>query len=245
MPEHRIGTREEWLAARKELLKVEKERSRHGDAIARMRRALPWVAIEKEYSFQTDEGAKTLAELFAGRSQLLVYHFMFGYGDRVDEQNPGCTGCTFVADHFDAAVPHLNARDVTLAAESIARLDQLRRYKERMGWRFPWASSLGSDFKYDFGAAFTEEQQRDGAEYNFRHTDDPGQQAPGLSAFALEDGVVYHTYSTYGRGVEQLMGTYAYLDLAPLGRQEDRPGSSASWWRRHDEYEHALGPAQA
>ena len=238
MLEHRIGNREEWLVARKEVLRLEKDHSHRGDEIARLRRELPWVAIEKPYSFQTEEGAKTLAELFAGRSQLLVYHFMFGYGDRVDEQNPGCTGCSFVADHFDAAVPHLNARDVTLAAESIAPLQQLRLYKERMGWRFPWVSSLGSDFKYDFGAAFTEEQQRTGAEYNFQHTGDPGQQAPGLSAFGLEDGVVYHTYSTYGRGVEQLMGTYAYLDLAPIGRQEEGPESSASWWRRHDEYEH-------
>ena len=191
------------------------------------------VLVEKQYRFHTDEGTKTLSELFGGRSQLLVYHFMFGYGDRVDERSPGCTGCSLVADHFDAAVPHLNAR-ATLIAESIAPLEQLRLYKERMGWRFPWVSSLSSDFKYDFGAAFSEEQQRSGAAYNFRHTDDPGQQAPGLSAFGLEDGIVYHTYSTYGRGVEQLMGTYAYLDLAPLGasKKKDsrspRPGGAAT-----------------
>ena len=237
MPEHRTGTREEWLVARKELLQLEKDHSRRGDQIARLRRELAWVPVEKQYSFQTDGGTKTLAELFDGRSQLLMYHFMFGYGDRVDEENPGCVGCTFVADHFDATVPHLNGRDVTLVAESIAPLEQLRLYKQRMGWRFPLVSSLDSDFKYDFGAAFTEEQQRSGAEYNFRHTDDPGQQAPGMSAFGLEDGIVYHTYSTYGRGVEQLMGTYAYLDLAPLGRQEEGLESTASWWRRHDEYE--------
>jgi predicted dithiol-disulfide oxidoreductase (DUF899 family) len=174
-----------------------------------------------------------LAELFAGRSQLLVCHFMFGYGDQVDDLNPGCRGCSFVAEHFDGSVPHLNGHDVTLVAESIAPLEELRRYKERMGWRFPWVSSLGNDFKYDFGAAFTEEQQRTGAEYNFRHIEDPGQQAPGMSAFALADGVVHHTYSTYGRGVEQLMGTYRYLDLAPLGRNERTP---ADWWRRHDQY---------
>jgi predicted dithiol-disulfide oxidoreductase (DUF899 family) len=233
MPEHKTGTREEWEAARVELLKSEKELSRRGDDLARRRQALPWVPIEKEYGFETDEGEKTLPELFDGRSQLLVYHFMFGYGDRVDEQNPGCVGCSFVADHFDAAVPHLNGHDVTLVAESIAPLEELRRYKERLGWRFPWVSSLGSDFKYDFGAAFTDEQQRNGAEYNFRHTDDPGQQAPGRSAFALADGIVHHTYSTYGRGVEQLMGTYRFLDLAPLGRNEETP---AAWWHRHDEY---------
>jgi predicted dithiol-disulfide oxidoreductase (DUF899 family) len=234
MPEHKTGTREEWEAARVELLKREKELSRMGDDLAHQRQALPWVPVEKEYVFETDEGEKTLAELFHGRSQLLVYHFMFGYGDRVDERSPGCVGCSLVADHFDAVVPHLNGHDVTLAAESIAPLEELRRYKQRMGWRFPWVSSLGSDFKYDFGAAFTDEQQRRGAEYNFHHTDDPGEQAPGMSAFALSDGVLYHTYSTYARGVEQLMGTYRFLDLAPLGRNEEAP---AAWWRRHDEYD--------
>ena len=231
---HMTGTREEWLAARKELLVAEKDHMRQSDELARRRRELPWVPIEKEYVFDTDDGTKTLVELFDGRSQLLVYHFMFGYGDRVDEQNPGCVGCSFVADHFDCVLPHLNGHDVTLVAESIGPLEDLRRYKERMDWRFPWVSSLGSDFKYEFGAAFTEEQQRNGAEYNFRHADDPGQQAPGMSVFALADGVVYHTYSTYGRGVEQLMGTYRYLDLAPLGRNETAP---ADWWRRHDQYE--------
>jgi predicted dithiol-disulfide oxidoreductase (DUF899 family) len=234
MPEPKTGTREEWEAARVELLKREKELSRMGDDLARLRQALPRVPIEKEYVFETEDGVKTLAELFDGRSQLLVYHFMFGYGDRVDERSPGCVGCSFVADHFDAVVPHLNGHDVTLVGESIAPLEELRRYKQRMGWRFPWASSVGSDFKYDFGAAFTDEQQRNGAEYNFRHTDDPGEQAPGMSAFALADGVVYHTYSTYARGVEQLMGTYRFLDLAPLGRNEEAP---AAWWRRHDEYD--------
>jgi deazaflavin-dependent oxidoreductase (nitroreductase family) len=227
----KTGTREEWLSARLELLRAEKEHTRQADELARRRQDLPWVRIEKEYRFETDDGSASLAELFRGRSQLLVYHFMFGYGDYVDEGNPGCTACSFVADHFDAAVPHLNGHDVTLVAESIAPLEELRRYKQRMGWRFPWVSSLGSDFKYDFGAAFTDEQQRNGAKYNFRHIHDPGQQAPGMSAFALADGV-YHTYSTYARGVEQLMGTYRFLDLAPLGRNE-----TGYWWRRHDEYD--------
>jgi predicted dithiol-disulfide oxidoreductase (DUF899 family) len=236
MTDHNTGTREEWLAARKELLEAEKGHFRRGDEIARRRQELPWVPIEKEYIFDTEEGTKSLVELFRGRSQLLVYHFMFGFGFRVDEENPGCTGCSFVADHFDGVVAHLNGHDVTLVAESIAPLGDLRPYKERMGWRFPWVSSLGSDFKYDFGAAFTEEQQRNGAEYNFRHVDQPSPQREGMSAFVLNDGVVHHTYSTYDRGVEQLMGTFGYLDVAPLGRNED-PQNPAAWWHRHDEYE--------
>jgi predicted dithiol-disulfide oxidoreductase (DUF899 family) len=235
MPEHAVGTEEEWLAARRQLLDAEKEHFRQKDDLARKRRELPWVPIEKEYVFETDDGRKTLLELFDGREQLLVYHFMFGFGNRVDSQNPGCTGCSFVADHFDAAIPHLNGRDVTLVAESLAPLEELRPYKERLGWRFPWVSSAGSDFKYDFGAAFTDEQQGAGADYNFRPIDQPPPQLPGMSAFALEDGVVNHTYSTYGRGVEQFMGTFGYLDVAPLGRNE--AGAVGEWWRRHDEYD--------
>jgi predicted dithiol-disulfide oxidoreductase (DUF899 family) len=239
MTGHKTGTREQWLAARRELLEAEKRHMRQGDELARRRQELPWVPIEKEYVFETNNGTRTLAELFDGRSQLLVYHFMFGFGFRVDEQNPGCTGCSLVADHFDAAVPHLNARDVTLVAESIAPLERLHAYAERMGWKFPWVSSLGSDFKYDFGAAFTEEQQRNGAEYNFRHWDHPVPQKEGMSAFVIKDAVVHHTYSTYERGVEQLMGTYAYLDVAPLGRNEEALEYGAAWWHRHDEYETA------
>jgi predicted dithiol-disulfide oxidoreductase (DUF899 family) len=241
MTEHRTAGRDEWLAARRELLVAEKEHMRQGDDVARRRLELPWVPIEKEYVFETDERQKTLADLFDGRSQLLVYHFMFGFGFRVDEHSPGCTGCSFVADHFDGAVPHLNGHDVTLVAESIAPLESLHSYKQRMGWHFPWVSSLESDFKYDFGAAFTEEQQRNGAEYNFRHVDQPLPQREGMSAFALENGVVHHTYSTYDRGVEQLMGTYRMLDLAPLGRNEE---GAASWWHRHDEYETAQEEAR-
>jgi predicted dithiol-disulfide oxidoreductase (DUF899 family) len=234
MAKHTVGTPEEWLAARKELLQAEKEHGRQGDALARRRQELPWVPIEKEYAFETEDGTRTLAELFDGRSQLLVYHFMFGFGYRVDEQNPGCTGCSFVADHFDAVRPHLNGHDVTLVAESIAPLEELRPYKQRMGWGFPWVSSLGSDFKYDFGAAFTEEQQRTGADYNFRHNDHPEwPQREGMSAFALQDGLVHHAYSTYDRGVEAFMGTYQFLDRAPLGRNEE---TASDWWRRHDEY---------
>src|SRR5919109_1778684 len=221
MPEHGTGTDEEWLAARRELLDAEKKHMRQGDELAARRQDLPWVPIEKEYVFETDSGKKALAELFDGRSQLLVYHFMFGFGFRVDERNPGCTGCSFVADHFDGAVPHLNGHDVTLVAESIARLEELRPYKERMGWQFPWVSSLGTDFRYDFGAAFTEEQRRSGADYNFKHVDQVSPQREGMSAFAMQDGEVHRTYSTYARGVEQLMGTFGYLDVAPFGRNED------------------------
>jgi predicted dithiol-disulfide oxidoreductase (DUF899 family) len=230
-----VGTREEWLTARKELLDAEKQHVRSGDELARRRRELPWVPVDRDYTFETTEGTKTLADLFDGRSQLLVYHFMFGVGFRVDEHSRGCTGCSFVADHFDGALPHLNAHDVTLVSESIAPLEELQAYAARMGWRFPWVSSLGSDFRFDYGAAFTEEEQRRGAEYNFAHVDEVAPQREGLSVFALEDGVVHHTYSTYARGVEQLIGTYRYLDLSPLGRNED-PGNPGAWWHRHDEY---------
>jgi predicted dithiol-disulfide oxidoreductase (DUF899 family) len=235
MTKHRRGSRKEWLAASKKLVAAEKEHMRRGDALAQQRRELPWVPVEKDYEFETEQGTKSLVDLFDDRSQLLVYHFMFGFGYRVDEDNLGCTGCSFVADHFDGVRPHLNGHDVTLVAESIASLDQLLSYKERMGWGFPWVSSLGSDFKYDYGAAFTEDQQRNGAEYNFKHVDQPPwPQREGISAFALEDGTVHHTYSSYDRGVEQLMGTFRYLDVAPLGRDEE--GAVAGWWRRHDEY---------
>ena len=234
MPAHAVGTQEQWLSASKELLDAEKAHVRQGDELARRRRELPWVPVEKEYVFETAEGRKTLAELFDGRSQLLVYHFMFGFGYHVDDENPGCTGCSFVADHFDGVFPHLSGHDVTLVTESIAPLEQLQAYAARMEWRFPWVSSLGSDFRYDYGAAFTEEEQRRGAVYNFAHVDQAEPQREGMSVFALQDGVVHHTYSTYARGVEQLIGTYQYLDIAPLGRNED-PESPGSWWHRHDE----------
>ena len=234
MTEQRTGTRDEWLTARRELLAAEKEYMRSGDELARRRRELPWVPVDEDYAFETEDGTKSLADLFDGRSQLLVYHFMFGVGYNVDEQNPGCTGCSFVADHFDASIPHLNGHDVTLVAESLAPIDELHPYKQRMGWRFPWVSSGDSGFKYDFGAAFTEEQQRHGTEYNFHHVEGLPPQREGMSVFALEDGVILHTYSTYDRGVEQFMGTYGYLDVAPLGRNEE---IAADWWRRHDEYD--------
>jgi predicted dithiol-disulfide oxidoreductase (DUF899 family) len=255
MTQHRVGTREEWLAARTGLLEREKELTRRSDELARERRELPWVAVEKKYTFETDEGAKTLAELFDGRSQLLVYHFMFG-----PAYTAGCPTCSAGADTFDGGVVHLNQRDVTFVCASRAPLEKLQAYKRRMGWTFPWVSSLESDFNFDFGVSFTEQQQREGAEYNYRllelksvleagvasdqiselgtavGTDLAGYltELPGLSAFALEDGTVYHTYSCYARGGEFVLGFYPFLDRAPKGRDEGDPPEN--WIRRHDEY---------
>jgi predicted dithiol-disulfide oxidoreductase (DUF899 family) len=245
------GTREEWLAARLELLEAEKEFTRRSDELARRRQELPWVRIDKEYRFETDEGSASLADLFQGRSQLLVYHFMFG-----PDYKAGCPSCSAIADGFDGFVVHLANHDVTLAAVSRAPLAKLQAYKRRMGWTFPWASSHGGDFNFDFNVAFTEAQQREGRiEYNYErggHAMDAAvvpepvaqfaatcgtdartysRDRPGLSAFVIEDGVVYHTYSTYSRGVDGIWGMYQWLDRAPKGRNE-----TGVWWRRHDEY---------
>jgi predicted dithiol-disulfide oxidoreductase (DUF899 family) len=233
MRRQKIGTRDEWLAARRELLEREKELTHQSDELARQRRELPWVRVEKEYSFDTNEGAKTLAELFDGRSQLLVYHFM--HGPNTPE---GCVGCTFAADHFDGAVAHLNHRDVTFLCASRSPLETLNAYKRRMGWKFPWVSSGGTDFNLDF-ALFTEEQRRTGTGFNFgtpRRADLNllrDEELMALSAFALEDGVVYHTYSCYDRGTDVMNGTWQLLDRTPKGRGDDFEG----WPRRHDEYE--------
>jgi predicted dithiol-disulfide oxidoreductase (DUF899 family) len=241
MTDHRIGTRDEWLAARNELLEQEKELTRRNDELSRQRRELPWVRIEKQYSFETDDGTKTLAELFDGRSQLLVYHFMFG-----PEYTAGCPVCSSAADTFDGAVEHLKARDVTFLCISRAPLERLQDYKRRMGWNFPWVSSLGTDFNFDFNVSATEEQLAPFLEGDVPAvvaqmaaacgTDPAGYLADqqGLTAFALSDGVVHHTYSAYARGVEILMGFYPLLDRAPLGRNE--ADSEEFWIRRHDEY---------
>ncbi|CAJ0740330.1 DUF899 domain-containing protein [Ralstonia mannitolilytica] len=248
---HPIGTREAWLAERLELLKAEKELTRRSDELARRRQALPWVRIDKTYRFETEAGPATLADLFGGRSQLLVYHFMFG-----PDYKAGCPSCSMIADGFDGFVTHLANHDVTLLAVSRAPLAKLLAYRKRMGWTFPWVSSVESDFNYDFNVSISEEQQRTGtADYNYvrgSHVMDvaalpePVQQfasmcgtdaptyvrdRPGMSAFVLEDGVVYHTYSTYARGLDGLWGAYQWLDRAPLGRNE-----TGVWWRRHDEY---------
>jgi predicted dithiol-disulfide oxidoreductase (DUF899 family) len=228
---HEVGTREEWLAARVELLEREKELTRRSDELARVRRELPWVRVDREYAFETGEGTKMLSELFDGRSQLLVFHFMFG-----PEDTEGCPGCSFMADHVDGAVAHLEHRDVTFLAASRGPLERLDAYKRRMGWSFPWVSSLGSDFNLDF-AVFTEEERRTGAGFNFgtpRRADLNVRQDElhGLSSFALEDGVVYHTYSCYDRGTDVLHGTWQLLDRAPKGRGD----TFENWPRRHDEY---------
>jgi predicted dithiol-disulfide oxidoreductase (DUF899 family) len=231
-----VGTRDEWLAARVELLDEEKELTRRSDELARKRRKLPWVPVEKEYSFETDEGTKTLAELFDGRSQLLVYHFMFG--PSVDGwPEAGCVGCSYTADSLDGAAVHLPHHDVTFVAVSRASLDQLASYKRRMGWSFPWVSYGDTDFNVDF-AVFTEEERRTGKGFNFgtaKHADIDLRETElhGLSAFALEDGAVYHVYSTYDRGTDALNATWQLLDRTPKGRDD---AAHPEWPLRHDEY---------
>jgi predicted dithiol-disulfide oxidoreductase (DUF899 family) len=250
MTDHKTGTREEWLAARLELLEAEKELTRHSDELAQRRQQLPWVRIDKKYRFETDEGTASLADLFRGRSQLLIYHFMFG-----PDYTAGCPSCSSIADGFNGFAVHLAHHDITLAAVSRAPIAKLQAYKRRMGWGFPWASSLESDFNFDFSVGLTEQQQREGGvEYNYRRepkwqprggegpvaeiaamtgTDVATyvRERPGVSAFALENGVVYHTYSAYARGLDGLWGMYQWLDRAPKGRNE-----KGIWWRRHDEY---------
>ena len=253
MTTHKTGTREEWRAARVELLEAEKSLTRQSDEVAQQRQALPWVRVDKTYRFDTVEGNASLVDLFRGRSQLLVYHFMFG-----PDYKAGCPSCSAIADGFNGITAHLANHDVMLWAISRAPLAKLQAYRQRMGWTFPWASSFGSDFNFDFSVGFTEQQQdRQGIDYNYRHekpregrTFDPAsgtaifatmsgtdaatytRERPGMSAFTLEDGVIYHTYSTFSRGLDGLWGMYQWLDRAPLGRNE--PGV---WWRRHDEYE--------
>jgi predicted dithiol-disulfide oxidoreductase (DUF899 family) len=255
MTSHKTGTREEWLTARLELLAAEKALVRRGDEVSRQRQELPWVRVDKDYRFETEAGTASLADLFQGRSQLIVYHFMFGPG-----YTAGCPACSAIADGFNGFAVHLANHDVALSAVSRAPLEQLQAYKRRMGWTFPWASSHGSDFNFDFGAATTKEEWEAGAvRYNFREDDLRGatpeeassldafsesmvgtdwatyrREGPGMSAFALEDGVVYHTYSAYSRGLDGLWGMYQWLDRAPLGRNE-----SGHWFRRHDEYDNA------
>jgi predicted dithiol-disulfide oxidoreductase (DUF899 family) len=245
MTDHKTGTREEWLAARLELLEEEKALTRRSDELARRRRELPWVRVEKEYLFDTDDGARTLAALFDGRSQLLVYHFMFG-----PSYEAGCPTCSSMADTIDGALPHLHARDVTMTYVSQAPLQKLQAYKRRMGWNMPWVSSAVNDFNFDLGYSYTEEQTREaiapmleagpppivGTNASSSGTDVTGYltQNPGFSAFVLDDGTVYQTYATAGRGVEFLMGYYGILDRAPKGRDEG--DAFQVWIRRHDEY---------
>jgi predicted dithiol-disulfide oxidoreductase (DUF899 family) len=248
MPTHKTGTREEWLAARIELLGAEKALTKQSDEVARRRQELPWVRLDKAYRFETDEGSASLADLFRGRSQLLVYHFMFG-----PDYKSGCPSCSAIADGFNGVSVHLANHDVMLWAISRAPLPKLQGFKQRLGWTFPWASSFGGDFNADFGVTVTEEQQREGVYYNYHRErpwtgeasegpkagaamsgTDPAtytRERPGMSAFVLEDGVVYHTYSAFARGLDGLWGMFQWLDRAPLGRNEQ-----GVWWRRHDEY---------
>jgi predicted dithiol-disulfide oxidoreductase (DUF899 family) len=249
MATHETGTREAWRKARMQLLEAEKDLTRRSDELARQRQALPWVRVDKAYRFDTEDGKALLPELFRGHSQLLVYHFMFG-----PDYKAGCPSCSMIADGFDGFAEHLANHDVMLWAISRAPLAKLQAYRERMGWTFPWASSFGSDFNADYGVGFSEQQQREGYEYNFRSNppmsrstpDAPNQFAassgvdgrtylrelPGMSAFVQEDGAVYHTYSTYARGLDGLWGAYQWLDRAPRGRNE----TGGIWWRRRDEY---------
>jgi predicted dithiol-disulfide oxidoreductase (DUF899 family) len=260
MKNHHTGTREEWRAARLELLEAEKAHTRQADELARRRQELPWVKVDKDYRFATDAGETSLAGLFRGRSQLLIYHFMMG-----PSYIAGCPSCSAIADGFNGFAVHLENHDVSLTAISRAPLEKLQAYKRRMGWTFPWASSFGSPFNFDFGVSFTEDQQRVGISYNYRS--EPGREVgppmppesgscatpedgascgalltgtdldtytrerPGLSAFVLDDGVVYHTYSTYSRGLDGLWGAYQWLDRTPKGRNE-----TGYWWRHHDNY---------
>jgi predicted dithiol-disulfide oxidoreductase (DUF899 family) len=262
MTKHMTGTRKEWLTARLQLLEAEKELTRRSDELAKRRQELPWVRIDKAYRFDTDEGSASLSGLFQGRSQLLIYHFMFG-----PDYTAGCPACSAIADGFNGFAAHLANHDVMLSAVSRAPLAKLQAYKRRMGWTFPWASSFGGDFNFDFGVGFTEEQQREGGiEYNYRReaarrlgaTEGPvaeipsrstpdgattfaamsgtdaatyTRERPGMSSFALEDGVVYHAYSAFARGLDGLWGMYQWLDRAPMGRNE-----TGVWWLRHDEY---------
>jgi predicted dithiol-disulfide oxidoreductase (DUF899 family) len=256
---HRTGTREEWLDARRKLLSEEKELTRRSDDLARRRADLPWVRLEKTYGFTTESGPASIADLFGGRSQLVVYHFMFG-----PDYAAGCPSCSAIADGFDGTGAHFRNHDVAFWAISRAPLPKLLAYRERMGWSFPWASSDGSDFNFDFGASYTPDQQRQGIEYNFRSEPpvpaeaiadatvpsptapggasrgaaqagtslaDYARERPGMSAFAIQGGAIYHTYSAYSRGIDALWSVYPWLDRSPRGRNE-----SEYWWRRRDEY---------
>ncbi|MCR6501153.1 thioredoxin family protein [Shinella sp. CPCC 101442] len=231
-PNHEVVSREEWLQARKALLAMEKEETKLRDKVRAERLTLPWVEVDKIYTFQTPEGRKTLAELFDGRSQLIVYHFMYG-----PEWDAGCPGCSFMADHIDGMLPHLNNHDVTMIAVSRAPLEKLEAYRKRMGWTFPWVSAFGSDFNFDYHVSFTKDELASGkVMYNYRETPsaDAHDELPGLSAFSRdEDGTVYHTYSDYARGGEEALGTLMILDRAPKGRNET---GTLSFVKRKDEY---------
>jgi predicted dithiol-disulfide oxidoreductase (DUF899 family) len=234
MEPNRIVTREDWIAARKALLAQEKEFTRARDALSETRRQLPWVKVDKDYVFEGPGGKESLADLFERRSQLIVYHFMFG-----PDWEEGCPSCSYLADHFDGAIVHLNHRDVSMVVASRAPLDKLEAYKARMGWRFKWVSSLGSDFNSDHHVSFTDEEMAGGeVYYNYRMGQFPMEEAPGISVFRRhENGDIFHTYSAYARGLDMLIGAYNLLDLVPKGRDEAGLSFTMEWLRRHDQYE--------
>jgi predicted dithiol-disulfide oxidoreductase (DUF899 family) len=238
--DHPVVSRERWIAERKALLAHEKELTRLRDQIARERRALPWVRIDKVYTFDAPEGTRTLADLFDGRRQLLVQHFMLGPG-----WEQGCPSCSFMADHSDGMGVHLAHRDVTFVAVSRAPLGEIQRFKQRMGWQFRWVSSFGSDFNHDFGVSFTPQERANGrVHYNYQEVSFAPEEMPGISVFCKDDaGDVFHTYSTYGRGVEVMMGTYSLLDLVPKGRDEQGLPRTMDWVRHHDRYDPQPAPA--
>jgi predicted dithiol-disulfide oxidoreductase (DUF899 family) len=242
MQPHKVVSRDEWTAARKAHLAEEKAFTHARDALSKKRRELPWTNVDKNYAFDTPGGKQTLADLFGGTSQLIVYHFMLGPG-----WEAGCPSCSYVADHFDSSLLHLAQRDITLMVVSRAPLPEIERYKKRMGWKFKWVSSFGSDFNHDYQVSASPEEKASGkAFYNYEETTFPSEERPGASVFYKNPaGEVFHTYSSYGRGLDMLIGTYHLLDLAPKGRDEDDLKWSMAWVRRHDEYEGAVVDTQA
>ncbi len=233
-PQHRVVPEEQWIAARKELLTAEKEFTRQRDALSAKRRELPWVKVEKNYVFDGPNGMQSLSELFRGKSQLVIYHFMFGPG-----WEQGCPSCSYLGDHFDGSLVHLDARDVAFSAISRAPFPQIAAFKQRMGWRFPWVSSNHTDFNYDYHVSFTKEEQAKGkVNYNYGMTEFPSEEGPGLSVFYKNAaGEVFHTYSTYARGLDILLGAYNFLDMTPKGRDEAALKHTMAWVRHHDRYD--------
>ena len=241
MTPHSTVSREQWLDARRDLLAAEKDLTRRSDEVARLRRQMPWVRVEKDYVFEGPDGYVSLGDLFGGRSQLIVQQFMLAPG-----WEAGCKSCSYMADHTDGMLPHLAARDTTMVAISRAPLAEIARFRRRMGWRFPWVSSFGNDFNYDYRVSFTKDEIASGKiDYNFGNWPLTGEEWPGVSVFAKDQtGQVFHTYSTYGRGVEVMMGTYRMLDLTPKGRDE-HGGHGMAWVRHHDRYETQAAPASS
>jgi predicted dithiol-disulfide oxidoreductase (DUF899 family) len=231
--EHKVVSSKEWIASRKELLRKEKEFSKLRDDLSRWRRELPWEKVEKQYIFDGQNGKRTLADLFDGKSQLIIYHFMFGPG-----WEQGCPSCSYLADHMDGTLIHLAHRDVSLAVISRAPLDQIEAFQKRMGWRFPWVSSFGNDFNHDYHVSFTKQEMATGkVDYNYGVQDSPVEELPGASVFYKDAaGEIFHTYSTYSRGLDILIGTYNYLDLVPKGRDEEGLAHTMAWLRHHDRY---------